>query len=559
MRSKKLIAFASALTMLGSLAAAVPASAAVIEITDAIVALPEQAVEYTVKRSTDGNSYTANADARAVTNTNGQNFAFGVKAQDETYTYRVDTEIYDNTVLTDGSDITYMNLDRMSSVYIPFGQELAVTKVEVKSSSNPYIIALVKSEDINTENISKVNETDAVFPLITSDNWYRINSKSYQKTDENYTLSRSNENTISSLTLKDDGTPVKYAGIFIDNNNDGYDTSKIYSITVSYRTVPENAVSFYSNNYYDDLRSAFTAAAAADGGEITLFKDYDVTKDDVQQNQQRITVGYNATISSDNKTITVSNNQSTGGLLLNQNRTLTINNTNISAMDGETKKNAVAVETGTLNINGGTISGNVYINKASAKLNVNGAVITGDILYGDASASTTITLSNSADVEGTLTSGGAAIYADSTVKIGSLDVTGEITDGGVVIYASEGQTLSASQVESLNNTGYELYTDSNGNLAIRAAEAEAPTVSIVQDSITIEYGTGDYASDVATGFIAEIKTTADSAAASALGVKVGDMDKGTKTITPVSGGASAWYKVIVKDISSADNVTVYVQ
>lgn len=87
----------------------------------------------------------------------------------------------------------------------------------------------------------------------------------------------------------------------------------------------------------------------------------------------------------------------------------------------------------------------------------------------------------------------------------------------------------------------------------------SPTVSIVDGSVVTENGTGDSESEVATGFIAEIKTTADSAAASALGVKVGDMDKGTKTITPVSGGASAWYKVIVKNISSADNVTVYVQ
>lgn len=90
-------------------------------------------------------------------------------------------------------------------------------------------------------------------------------------------------------------------------------------------------------------------------------------------------------------------------------------------------------------------------------------------------------------------------------------------------------------------------------------QPETPTASIVENSVFTENGTGDYAEDVATGFIAEIKTTADSAAAAKLGVKVGNDDKGTRNITQISGGASAYYNVIINGINSADDVTLYVQ
>ena len=61
----------------------------------------------------------------------------------------------------------------------------------------------------------------------------------------------------------------------------------------------------------------------------------------------------------------------------------------------------------------------------------------------------------------------------------------------------------------------------------------------------------------AAGFIAEVKTT--DIAATALGIKVGGTDKGAKAITTMSGGGSAFYKVIVNGADSADNITVYVR
>lgn len=329
MRSRNLIAFASALAMIGSLAAAVPASAATAYKT---VSLPETADRYIVQRSSNGGeTFSAQNSARALTNTTNQTLEFGVKAPytDEktgtSYVCRVEKATIDISALSDNDPETSITLGNTNSIYIPFGEELAVTKVEIESSSCPYIIALVKSTDINNNNADVVNNGESVLPIISSDNWYRINNTD-SKIDANYTLTKSSDNTTSSIELNEGGTAVEYAGVFIDNNNNSRRDSIIKELKVTY-----------------------------------------------------------------------------------------------------------------------------------------------------------------------------------------------------------------------------------------AVEVDDPTVSIVDGSVVTENGTGDSESEVATGFIAEIKTTADSAAASALGVKVGDMDKGTKTITPVSGGASAWYKVIVKNISSADNVTVYVQ
>ena len=180
MRSRNLIAFASALAMIGSLAAAVPASAATAYKT---VSLPETADRYIVQRSSDGGkTFSAQNSARALTNTTNQTLEFGVKAPytDEktgtSYVCRVEKATRDISALSDNDPETSITLGNTNSIYIPFGGELAVTKVEIESSSCPYIIALVKSTDINNNNAGVVNNGESVLPIISSDNWYRINN-----------------------------------------------------------------------------------------------------------------------------------------------------------------------------------------------------------------------------------------------------------------------------------------------------------------------------------------------------------------------------------------------
>ncbi len=300
MKLKKLIAAASALTLLGSLAAAVPASAATEERT---VTLPDEATRYIVQRSTNGgNSYSATNGARAVTNKNGTTFTFGVKVHDNQNgtdnLYRVISASKDITALSDGNDGTGITLGNTNSIYIPFDEPVAVTKVEVKSSSNPYIVALVENGDITDKNVNVANETDAVLPIASSDNWYRINSSSYQKIDDNYTLTRTAGNTSSSIELKDDGTAVEYAGIFIDNNNHADNSSVINEITVTYEVEVEDpepeapTVSIVDSSrvtengtgeYAGEVATGFIAKVEAFG---TAPKKMGVTVNDVAREEQ---------------------------------------------------------------------------------------------------------------------------------------------------------------------------------------------------------------------------------------------------------------------------------
>ncbi len=304
MKLKKLIAAASALTLLGSLAVAVPASAATEERT---VTLPDEATRYIVQRSTNGgNSYSATNGARAVTNVNGGTFMFGVKAQDDNL-YRVMSETRDITALSDGNDGTGITLGNTNSIYIPFDEPVAVTKVEVKSSSNPYIVALVENGDITDENVNVANETDAVLPIVSSDNWYRINRASYQKIDDNYTLTRAADNTSSSIELKEEGTAKEYVGIFIDNNNNLARDSVINEITVTYEVEVEDpepeapTVSIVDDSkvtengtgeYEDEVATGFIAKVVT---KDVAAKSMNVTVNDKYRTAQTITTLTNTT------------------------------------------------------------------------------------------------------------------------------------------------------------------------------------------------------------------------------------------------------------------------
>ena len=304
MKLKKLIAAASALTLLGSLAVAVPASAATEERT---VTLPDEATRYIVQRSTNGgNSYSATNGARAVTNVNGGTFMFGVKAQDDNL-YRVMSETRDITALSDANDGTGITLGNTNSIYIPFDEPVAVTKVEVKSSSNPYIVALVENGDITDENVNVANETDAVLPIVSSDNWYRINRASYQKIDDNYTLTRAADNTSSSIELKEEGTAKEYVGIFIDNNNNLARDSVINEITVTYEVEVEDpepeapTVSIVDDSkvtengtgeYEDEVATGFIAKVVT---KDVAAKSMNVTVNDKYRTAQTITTLTNTT------------------------------------------------------------------------------------------------------------------------------------------------------------------------------------------------------------------------------------------------------------------------
>ena len=83
----------------------------------------------------------------------------------------------------------------------------------------------------------------------------------------------------------------------------------------------------------------------------------------------------------------------------------------------------------------------------------------------------------------------------------------------------------------------------------------APTVSIVDGSKVTENGTGEYADEVATGFIAEVVTK--DVAAKSMNVTVNDEDRTAQTITTLTN-ATAYFKVIVSDAAAEDSIEVYV-
>lgn len=87
----------------------------------------------------------------------------------------------------------------------------------------------------------------------------------------------------------------------------------------------------------------------------------------------------------------------------------------------------------------------------------------------------------------------------------------------------------------------------------------SPTVSIVDGSVVTANGTGDHTSDVATGFIAEV-VTAD-VAATKMGVTIDENDEREPQNITTLTNATAYFKVIVQNVSETnpDNIHVYVQ
>ena len=115
-------------------------------------------------------------------------------------------------------------------------------------------------------------------------------------------------------------------------------------------TAPREAVAVAEVNgrYFTTLSEAVTAAN--DGDKVTLLQDTTLSS--------RLLISKNVTITSDNKTISGSDNSNM--IIIQGGKTLTLNNTNVTS----TKGNAIGVEQkGTkLVVNGGTITGTISHN-----------------------------------------------------------------------------------------------------------------------------------------------------------------------------------------------------
>lgn len=130
-----------------------------------------------------------------------------------------------------------------------------------------------------------------------------------------------------------------------------YGSVTFSNLEVTTTSVPEEAVVEVNGRYFTTLSEAVTAAN--DGDEVTLLKDATLSS--------RLTISKNVTITSDNKTISGSNNANM--IIIKGGKTLTLNNTNVTS----TKGNAIGVEKkGTkLVVNGGTIKGTISHNNGN--------------------------------------------------------------------------------------------------------------------------------------------------------------------------------------------------
>lgn len=130
-----------------------------------------------------------------------------------------------------------------------------------------------------------------------------------------------------------------------------YGSVTFSNLEVTTTSVPEEAVVEVNGRYFTTLSEAVTAAN--DGDEVTLLKDATLSS--------RLTISKNVTITSDNKTISGSDNSNM--IIIQGGKTLTLNNTNVTS----TKGNAIGVEKkGTkLVVNGGTIKGTISHNNGN--------------------------------------------------------------------------------------------------------------------------------------------------------------------------------------------------
>ena len=163
-----------------------------------------------------------------------------------------------------------------------------------------------------------------------------------QKKDDDANLGEKSGQITGDLTPTTDGTLELQLYLRNAKGSVNYSNLKV--------TAPREAVAVAEVNgkYFTTLPEAVTAAN--DGDEVTLLQDATLNS--------RLAISKNVTITSDNKTISGSDNSNM--IIIQGGKTLTLNNTNVTS----TKGNAIGVEQkGTkLVVNGGNITGTISHN-----------------------------------------------------------------------------------------------------------------------------------------------------------------------------------------------------
>lgn len=441
MKFKKFVAALSAVTMLGSLTVAVPAIAKEVSVTDyAIAASKAFQVRgtdetMTTKKSATEEKKSTESIEMTYANTSSKKAWFGAVY----YFEMPDDATITSAKLTVERYDTYKNVE-FKVVPLTIPSDVTLTTDNVFN----YVSAANIKEATTTGSIKNTADTNPLSGDITS-------LYSNNQTPNAFFVYKPNQ---------DDSNARKVMGTATLTVSATYDDGTV-----------ENATAQVGNKQYTSLNDALIANESNNNYEVRLLADYSA----VTTNNKRLTFtdttayGENKfniedktiTISapeSDKKTITVKETEAAGGMLINKTGNLNLTNVNVYPYNGAPNpdKYTVGVEYGSINVSNGTITGDVKI-----------------------SNSATFALTDNAIVTGTVVKNGpnAKLKADSTASITSLTVSGEFNDGDIIITKLGDTNLTASQVKTLTNVGYELYTDDNGNLAIRTVEEEPMTES----------------------------------------------------------------------------------
>ncbi len=110
------------------------------------------------------------------------------------------------------------------------------------------------------------------------------------------------------------------------------------------------------------------------------------------------------------------------------------------------------------------------------------------------------------------------------------------------------QGINAAHSYAIDNVKLEKVVD--------APASVDPTATIVESTKAVYNGTGEYAAQTAVGFVAEL--IANDGSINALGVKVGNDDRGTQPITVLTN-ATAHVGVVVKDADADSAIDLYIK
>lgn len=286
-------------------------------------------------------------------------------------------------------------------------------------------------------------------------------------------------------------------------------------VTTTSTSVPEEAVVEVNGRYFTTLSEAVTAAN--DGDEVTLLKDDTLSG--------RLTISKNVTITSDNKTISGSDNSNM--IIIKGGKTLTLNNTNVTS----TRGNAIGVE------------------QKGTKLVVNGGNITGTISHNNGD-DTSITVEN-ATVDTISTRAGR----DPSVTGSSCDVTIKKSTVTNVVYNSKVDTYTPDSDSTVTNV-----TDSN---------ATTPTGTITMTATYKGSYEGDEDGSTAAAYTAEFTANSNNMGFNPSGVtwKLGDDTLTFKSTTDedtkitIDEGTTVTYGIIINGVfydaeTSAETLSV---